>query len=74
MRRMTKRSGVDVENERAEWMWRISEEDSYLHLAKNKLLTSLYMVARVFSLQKKRYIILKSNSTDYYRRSSEVGV
>ena len=23
-------SGVDVENERAEWMWRISDEDIYL--------------------------------------------
>ena len=22
-------SGVDVENERAEWMWRISDEDIY---------------------------------------------
>ena len=32
---------------------------------------SLYMVARGFSLQKKRYKILKSNATDYYRRSSE---
>ena len=30
-------SGVDVENdnERAEWMWRISDEDIYLRLAKN---------------------------------------
>ena len=27
-------SGVDVENERAEWMWRISDEDIYLSLAK----------------------------------------
>ena len=26
-------SGVDVENERAEW-WRISDEDIYLRLAK----------------------------------------
>ena len=34
MWRMTKQSGVDVENERAEWMWRISEEGIYLHLAK----------------------------------------
>ena len=31
-------SGVDVENERAEWMWRISDEDIYLRLAKKKLL------------------------------------
>ena len=23
-------SGVNVENERAEWMWRISDEDIYL--------------------------------------------
>ena len=29
-------SGVDVKNERAEWMWRISDEDIYLHLAKKK--------------------------------------
>ena len=28
------RSGVDVENERAEWMWRISDEDIYLRLVK----------------------------------------
>ena len=26
--------GVDVENERTEWMWRISDEDIYLRLAK----------------------------------------
>ena len=31
-------SGVDVRNERAEWMWRISDEDIYLRLAKKKLL------------------------------------
>ena len=31
-------SGVDVKNERAEWMWRISDEDIYLHLAKKILL------------------------------------
>ena len=24
---MSERSGVDLENERAEWMWTISEED-----------------------------------------------
>ena len=29
------RSGY-VENERAEWMWRISDEDIYLRLAKKK--------------------------------------
>ena len=28
----------DVENERAEWMWRISDEDIYLRLAKKILL------------------------------------
>ena len=28
----TMSSGVDVENERAEWMWRISDEDIYLRL------------------------------------------
>ena len=28
-------SGVDVENERAEWMWRISDEDIYLLGQKN---------------------------------------
>ena len=27
-------SRVDVENERVEWMWRISDEDIYLRLAK----------------------------------------
>ena len=31
-------SGVDVKNERAEWMWRISDEDIYLRLAKKQLL------------------------------------
>ena len=31
-------SGVDVENERAEWMWRISDEGMYLRLAKKILL------------------------------------
>ena len=35
------RSGVDVENERAEWMWRISDEDIYLRLAKK---TNFYFV------------------------------
>ena len=25
--KMSERSGVDVENERAEWMWTISEDD-----------------------------------------------
>ena len=30
-------SGVDVENERAEWMWRISDEDIYLRLAKKTI-------------------------------------
>ena len=36
-----RRSGVDVENERAEWMWRISNEDIYLRLAKRILLCVL---------------------------------
>ena len=31
-------SGVDVENERAEWMWRISDEDIYLLFAKKQVL------------------------------------
>ena len=31
-------SGVDVENERTEWMWGIYEEDIYLRLAKKILL------------------------------------
>ena len=30
-------SAVDVENEQAEWMWRISDEDIYLRLAKKIL-------------------------------------
>ena len=30
-------SGVDVKNERAEWMWRISDEDIYLNLAKKSV-------------------------------------
>ena len=31
-----KTSGVDVKNERAEWMWRISDEDIYLRLEEKK--------------------------------------
>ena len=31
-------SGVDVENERAEWMWRITDENIDLHLEKKILL------------------------------------
>ena len=31
-------SGVDVKNERVEWMWRISDEDIYLRLQKKILL------------------------------------
>ena len=31
-------SGVDVKNERAEWVWRISDKDIYLRLAKKILL------------------------------------
>ena len=27
-------SGVDVENKRVEWMWRISDEDIYLSFGK----------------------------------------
>ena len=34
-------SGVDVKNERAEWMWRISDEDIYLRLAKKKILLAM---------------------------------
>ena len=37
-------SGVDVENERAEWMWRISDEDIYLRLAKKILLCVLFCI------------------------------
>ena len=37
MWRMSERSGVDVENEQAEWMWTIFEEDIYLHLQKKYL-------------------------------------
>ena len=29
-------SGVVVENERVEWMWRISDEDIYLRLEKKQ--------------------------------------
>ena len=29
---------MDVKNERSEWMWRISDEDIYLRLAKKQLL------------------------------------
>ena len=37
-------SGVDVENERAEWMWRISDEDIYLRLAKKNTFMCFYFV------------------------------
>ena len=36
-------SEVDVKNERAEWMWRISDEDIYLRLAK-KLLRCVFVL------------------------------
>ena len=32
-------SGVVVENKRVEWMWRISDENIYLRLAKKMLLS-----------------------------------
>ena len=35
---------MDVENERAEWMWRISDEDIYLRLAKKILLCFLFCI------------------------------
>ena len=35
-------SRVDVENERAEWMWRISDEDIYLRLKKYFCVFVLY--------------------------------
>ena len=37
-------SGVDVKNERAEWMWRISDEDIYLRLAKKSTFISFCFV------------------------------
>ena len=37
-------SVVDVENERAEWMWRISDEDIYLHLAKKYFYVFLFCI------------------------------
>ena len=36
-------SEVDVKNERAEWMWRISDEDTYLRLAKKQLLCAFVL-------------------------------
>ena len=36
-------SGVDEENERAEWMWRISDEDIYFRLA-NKILSCVFVL------------------------------
>ena len=38
------RSRVGVENERAEWIWRISDEDIYLRLAKKRLMCFRYNV------------------------------
>ena len=40
----TKRGGVDVVNERAEWMWRKSEEDIYLHLPKKNFYVFLFCI------------------------------
>ena len=37
-------SGVDVENERTEWMWRISDEDIYLRLAKKNTFVFLFCI------------------------------
>ena len=37
-------SGVDVENERAEWMLRISDEDIYLCLAKKYFYVFLFCI------------------------------
>ena len=37
-------SGVDVENERVEWMWRISDEDIYLRLAKKNTFVFLFSI------------------------------
>ena len=34
-----------MKNERAEWMWRISDEDIYLRLAKKQLLCVFFFVA-----------------------------
>ena len=47
MWRMSKRSGVDVENERMEWIWRISEdseEDIYLRLVKKNFYEFLFCI------------------------------
>ena len=38
------RSRVDVENERVEWMWRISDEDIYLRLAKKYFYVFLFCI------------------------------
>ena len=37
-------SGVDVENERAEWMWRISDEDIYVFGKKNNFYVFLICI------------------------------
>ena len=37
-------SGMDVEIERAEWMWRISDEDIYLRLAKKYFYVFLFFI------------------------------
>ena len=37
-------SRVDVENQRAEWMWRISDENIYLHLVKKTTFMSFCFV------------------------------
>ena len=35
---------MDVENERTEWMWRISDEDIYLRLAKKNTFVFLFCI------------------------------
>ena len=35
---------MDVENERAEWLWRISEENIYFHFAKKYFYVLLFCI------------------------------
>ena len=39
-------SGVVAENERAEWMWRISDEDIYLRLGKKPTFVFLFCIEK----------------------------
>ena len=50
---MSKQSRVDVENERVEWIWRISEEDIYLSLPQKLYLCNVETRARCLKMSRR---------------------